>query len=163
MAYRYPSITETTYLGVWSQVRDHYGPRPTSMSNEDMTTRYGKDLTSFTDWLDSWNIEHSDTKISTPALFSKWLIWKCNNGTDNYGNLATRDRDHVGIKGVLCPFDSRVAVYRAIDILGYLPNEQVDHINNYMKVTQKGAVWGFECTYSDCSYKINTGSYFFCE
>lgn len=158
---RCPSITETTYSGVWGEVRNHFGPIVASMSFDYRNELYGDDLTEFTDWLSDWNAEHGGGKTSTPELFAEWLIWRCNVGTANKGNLPTRKIDHTGIQGVICPFDDQVVMARAIAMLGYLPSTQTNHGSYYMKVSMRGNDWGFECTYDSCPYLLDNGKTYF--
>ena len=135
----------------WTDIREHFGPRVPVGS-----AIYLRDIAEWTSWAASYGI--SDLNVNK---FGNWLIWKCSNGTVNYGNLATRIHDHTGISCVPCPFDSNnYDVIRSESWLGYTPTSLVDHSNFYMKVKYHGS-WGFECTYSGCPYQIEHGRPYF--
>jgi hypothetical protein len=135
------------------------------MSNDYQTELYNIDLDNYSGWLSDWNAEHGgvvggNDLLDSTQRFGKWMVWRCVNGTVNYGNLQSRKRDHVGLSCALCPYDSSANDIRVINMLGSIPT-QVDHGMYYMKVTQRGSVWGFECTYSGCPYLIENGHPYF--
>ena len=94
-------------------------------------------------------------------IFKKWFAWRLTIGVNNYGNLGTRLRDHVGISAALCPYDENCSDLRATHMTGGVPVNQTDHFNHYMKVENRGSIWGFGCTYSGCPYLANTGHNYF--
>lgn len=137
----------------WLDIRDHFGPRVTQSSSI-----YTTDMS---EWA-VWAAENGADPVTDVVKFGNWLIWKCSFGTTNYGNLATRVRDHVGITGVPCPYDSgNYDVTRSILWLGSVPATTNDHGSNYMRVSQRGNAWGFECTYSGCPYQTSNGYPYF--
>lgn len=143
--YRIDSI-----VNAWTDIRDHFGPR-VSVGSE----IYQTDITEWTEWALVNNTSTSDVQ-----KFGKWLIWKCSNGTVNYGNLPSRKRDHTGKCFAPCPFDSNTDVIRSEAMLGYTPASLSDHGSYYLKVIYHGR-WGFECTYSGCPYLIEYGRPYF--
>ena len=78
--------------------------------------------------------------------------------------------DHVGHCYAICPYDTRCPDLRTRHMLGITPSgilpTRVTHIGTdgkdyFMKTTHSGD-WGFECTFSGCVYKLDTGqSYFY--
>jgi len=140
----------------WIDIRYHFGPRTEDIGSE----LYIEDIS-------GWNIfaaEKNLDPVTNVKIFGKWLIWKCSYGTDNLGNLATRIRDHEGISCIRCPFDSvDYDPVRSEAWLGYVPNnsELTDHGNFFMRVSQVGASWGFECTYDSCYYNLINGHRYF--
>ena len=135
----------------WEDIRYHFGPR----------TEIGSD-TYVTDML-QWNVWAISKGVSLDNVnkFGFWLIWKCSYGTTDYGNLPSQQRDHVGLSAAPCPFDSSTDPIRVDIMLGYIPDVTTDHGNYYMRVTSRGGVWGFECTYSGCPYLIEYGQPYF--
>ena len=76
---------------------------------------------------------------------------------------------HVGKCYAPCPYDIEATDIRTrhlldISISGTLPTK-VAHIGDdskhyYMKVTNAGGAWGYQCTYSGCPYLLDTGQPF---
>jgi hypothetical protein len=135
----------------WTDIREHFGPRVPVGSEI-----YQIDIT---EWIE-WALDNS-TNTSDVQKFGRWLIWRCSNGTVNYGNLPSRKRDHTGKCFAPCPFDSsNYDSIRSEAMLGYTPISLSDHNNQYLKVEYHGR-WGFECTYSGCPYLIEHGRPYF--
>lgn len=148
-----PSSDSTTILGVWTDFRDHYGPR---LRNGDAL--YLEDLADY----EEWAIEHGIPNYSTDYLtFKKWFAWRLTVGVNAYGNLGTRLRDHVGISAAKCPYDTNCNDIRATHMTGGVPANQNDHGNFYMAVEGRGSTWGFACTFSGCPYLADTGHDYF--
>ena len=138
----------------WTDIRDVYGPR-VAWSTVSGTISYND----VADW-SVWAVANGKS-INDASFFGKWLIWKLNTGTDNYGNLPTRIRDHTGISCIPCPYDSNsdalhTRVWLGLDSTDPLPT-RVDHGSYYMKVTSRGSKWGFECTCPTCVYFLDNG------
>jgi len=157
--HRCAPITATTYSGVWYQARDYYGPRPLSMSEDSGLILYNQDFSEYADWLSDWNSRFGGV-ADTPAQFGKWLNWRLSIGTSALNNLPTRKRDHVGISCIMCPYDSKADPGRTERMLG-IGVSRVNHDIYYMKVAQRGSVWGFECTYDGCPYYLLNGVRYF--
>jgi hypothetical protein len=160
-----PAVDTTSYYTAWESVRNNYGPKPGSMSAADRTAMYGSDLDEYGGWLSLWNSEHGQAVggqdiQNTVERFGKWMIWRCANGTSNYGNLQRRIRDHHGLSCAPCPYDSNTSTLRSETTLGFVP-DRTDHGNHFMEIAQRGSVWGFECTYSGCSYFLDNGYTYF--
>lgn len=140
----------------WYDIRSHFGPR-TSIGS----TIYMNDIG---DWT-LWASDNGYDPVVDVEVFGKWLIWKCSFGTTNMGNLPTRKRDHTGISCIPCPYDASTEVARARIWLGLSDTDpfpsRTDHGDYYMKVSQRGNSWGFECTYSGCTYLIDNGIPYF--
>lgn len=154
-----PTVDSTSYVTAWESVRNFFGPRPESMAPDDSLDLYGEDLIEYGDWLTEWNATYGGITDS-PAQFGKWLIWRLSIGTAAAGNLPSRKRDHVGISCVPCPYDVKADDVRTENMLGSVPSKQ-DHDVYYMRVAQRGASWGFECTYSGCPYLLANGHPYF--
>jgi hypothetical protein len=157
-ATRCTTFSKNSIEDAWTDIRYHFGPR-VSWSTEAGSIAV-TDLEDWTDWATSNGVNTGDVD-----KFGKWLIWKCSYGTNNYGNLPTRIRDHEGISCIMCPYDSnsdpdRTRIWLGLESTDSLPT-QTDHGEYYMKVSQRGSHWGFECTYSGCSYLSTTGHPYF--
>lgn len=156
------TFSKVSIRAAWEDIRNHFGPRlPWST---DTGTLSATDVALWTAWSTSKGIDPSDV-----TRFGKWLIWYLGYGTVECGNLPTRIRDHVGISCIPCPYDARSGATRTRIWLGLADTDpiptQSDHTVSgegyYMKVSQRGNIWGFECTYDSCLYKIEHGvSYF---
>ena len=171
---RCPTISATTVSGVWSELRDYYGP---SMSADYRDELYGIDVGEFITWtiekspilLDP-DPEHSDNS----ALFGRWFNWRLSIGTTDYGNLPqNKAKNHEGISCSPCPYDTKptdMSQYewdRRLNIwIGGAPEwAPISHVDSgkhyYLKIASRGNVWGLECTYPDCPYNdIYKCSYF---
>ena len=147
-----------TIENAWTDIRAHFGPivawstEPNSLSGTDVIAWWG--------WATSKGIDVNDVD-----KFGKWLIWKCSYGTEDYGNLSTRKRGHEGISCVPCPYsdssdDTRTRIWLGIDEQAPIPIQSA-HGEYYMKVSQRGNSWGFECTSNVCSYFLTTGQRYF--
>jgi len=172
---RCPSVAdETTYSGVWYVIRNHFGPKPDSMSTELYDLNgvlynyrlkvYEEDIEEYYYWVDAWNTAHGGGVVETTAGFGKWLIWKLSVGTAEYGNLPTHKvNNHSGISCIPCPYDetSISSDFRSEMWIGSIPSVRTAHGNYYMKVASRGSSWGFECTYSGCPYLIEHGYPYF--
>ena len=162
MAYclsRCPSTENTTtYSGVWYVVRDHFGPRPDSMTESYRFDVYEQDVEEYYFWITA----HGG--VDTLDKFGKWLIWRLSIGTAEYGNLPTHKvNDRTGIQCVPCPYDE-IGVSsddRSEIWLGIIPLTRTAHGDYYMKVASRGSSWGFECTSNSCPYFIETGHRYF--
>ena len=170
---------ETTYSGVWYVVRNHFGPRPDSMSTELIDENgtpynyrlkvYEEDIEGYYYWVDAWNVAHGGGVVETVSGFGKWLIWKLSIGTAEYGNLPTHKvNNHSGISCIPCPFSLKpdnvsdeLWNARSTMWLGYIPPVRSEHGDYYMRVASRGSSWGFECTYSNCVYKLENGKPYF--
>lgn len=154
-ATRCTSFRTDTRDNAWLDIREHFGPRTDVGSDV-----YNEDISDWNTW-----IAMSGGNPLDNVKFGKWLIWKCSYGTINYGNLPTRKRDHVGISCIMCPYDSnsepdRTRLWLGLEETDPIPT-QSDHDVNYMRVAQRGNVWGFECTDSNCPYLTETGHAYF--
>jgi hypothetical protein len=154
-ATRCASFRTDTRDNAWLDVRSHFGP----------ITDVGSDV--YTEDISDWNIWVASSGVNPldNFKFGKWLIWKCSYGTINYGNLPTRKRDHVGISCIMCPYDSssepdRTRIWLGLEETDPIPT-QSNHSVNYMRVAQRGNVWGFECTDPNCPYLTETGHAYF--
>jgi hypothetical protein len=145
----------------WEDIRYHFGPRiPWSTSADSLAA---KDVSAWNVWATANGVD----PVTDVDKFGKWLIWKCSYGTTEYGNLPTRKRNHVGISAGPCPYDIliRSSEERSLMWTGLTSLVRADHTVDgkvhYMKVTSKGNLWGFECTYSGCPYQNVTGYPYF--
>ena len=161
--YKCPTISGSDFESKWESLRRHYGPLPEAMSSGIRYDRYSEDLLYFVEWTTQNGRDSFDSN-----LFGVWLNWKLSIGTNNYGNLPTRKKDHVGISCVPCPFsekdDALSQSYwdeRSRTWLGYIPTSYVDHGNYYMRVAGRGSVWGWECTSNSCPYFLEMGRRYF--
>jgi len=162
-ATRCTTFSRTSIQAAWTDIRYHFGPRHIEWSTTSGTLPY-VDVTTWTEWATSKSVDSADV-----TRFGKWLIWYLSYGTAEYGNLPTRIRDHVGISCIPCPYDSRSDATRTRLWLGLedtdpLPT-QSDHTVSgegyYMKVKQRGNIWGFECSDPNCPYLVANGQAYF--
>lgn len=159
--YRCPTLSGVGFEGKWEGLRWHYGPR--TMSSGRREDLFAEDTTQFIDWANEYGRDSYDAD-----LFGKWLNWKITTGSDNYGNLSTRIRDHVGVSCVLCPYDTPAEGFtnemwdeRSRVWTGSIPTTYVDHGNYYMRVVGKGSAWGWECSYPNCPHNADHGYPYF--
>ena len=154
-ATRCTTYRQDTTDNAWEDVRAHFGP----------VTEVGSDVyvEDFSEWA-TWSSEHG-VSVSDANMFGKWLIWKCSYGTTEYGNLPTRKREHTGISCIPCPYDNRSSENHTRLWLELEDSEPIPSRNNhgtyYMRVAQRGASWGFECTYDTCNYFVSNGTRYF--
>lgn len=95
--------------------------------------------------------------------------WEYMHGTDAYGNLPQYKKDqHVGHCYAPCPYSFQSPELRSFHMLGAIDLEadRNNHIGSdgkiyYMRTTAKGSVWGFECTFDDCLFKLENGKRYF--
>lgn len=142
----------------WTDIRAHFGPVVAWSTTEGSLAR--TDVLTWEAWATSKGISTSNI-----VMFGKWLIWKCSYGTVEYGNLPTRKRDHEGISCIPCPYsdssdDTRTRLWLGLDESDPIPTQSA-HGEYYMKVSQRGNSWGFECTSDACSYFLTTGKRYF--
>lgn len=156
---RCTTFSRDSIEAAWTDIRAHFGPIVPwgdSLSQVDVTT--------WEAWATSKGISTSDVN-----RFGKWLIWLLSYGTVEYGNLPTRIRDHVGISCIPCPYDLRASDIKTRLWLGLADTDplptKTDHTvggeGHYMKVAQRGNVWGFECTDPNCSFLTTNGIPYF--
>jgi len=155
-----PTSNSTTISGVWVDFRDHYGPRPGSMSITYKNELYAEDLSFYVGWANDHGIV-DPLHDSNYKVFKKWFSWKLTIGSNSGGNLPDRVRDHVGLSCAKCPYDINCDNIRAEHMVGCVPPTQNDHGNYYMKIEGRGSAWGFRCTYSGCPYLAITGYNYF--
>ncbi len=103
--------------------------------------------------------------------FDKWLIWRINVGTTQYGNLPRNKKhdDKVGHCYMPCPYSIQCTDLKTKSLLGLSEADplpvKVDHentgITHYMSTSGRGSHWGFECTYIGCPYYIENGEKYF--
>jgi hypothetical protein len=145
-----------TIDNAWTDIRGYFGPTTVGVGS----SVYSQDITEWTAWATA------NGKVLTDAsFFGKWLIWRITKRTTNYGNLPTRVGDHTGICNVHCPYDSNASIIRVRLLLGLsdtdpLPS-RVDHGTYYMKVANRLSLWGTECTFDGCLYKVAKGKPYF--
>jgi hypothetical protein len=165
---RCPTLSGTTIPEVWEELRYYYGPRN---RGEDFEIELrAADIAEFTEWATEKGRDDTDY-----VLFGKWFQWRLSVGTADYGNLPSYKKpSHEGISGVPCPYDLKPSNMsqdswdlRLRHWLGGAPSSTNSHVDGtgkhyYMKVSSRGGLWGFECTYENCPYKITYGySYFY--
>ena len=155
-----PTSTSTTISGIWTDFRDHYGPRPGSMNVTYKDELYAEDLSYYVEWADNHGVV-DPLNDSNYAVFGKWFAWKLMYGSNSGGNLPERIRDHVGLSGAKCPYDTNCDNVRAEHMVGSVPVGQTDHGKYYMAIEGHGSAWGFVCTYSGCPYLLDTGRNYF--
>lgn len=157
------SYRRDTIANAWTDVIDVYGPAAVAYSTE-VGSLPQTEVALWTEWATDNGISPLDVDF-----FGKWLIWWRVNGTVEYGNLPTRIRDHVGISCIPCPYDLRSDDVRTrswleLEDTDPLPT-RVDHTyggqGHYLKVAQRGNVWGFECTHPGCTILVSTGHPYF--
>jgi hypothetical protein len=161
-ATRCTTFSRTSIQAAWEDIRGHFGPRVEWST--DSGTIPATDVALWNAWATSKGIALGDV-----TRFGKWLIWYLSYGTVEYGNLPTRIRDHVGISCIPCPYDLRSDATRTRIWLGLAETDplptQSDHTvsgeGHYMKVSQRGNIWGFECTDPNCPYLISNGQSYF--
>lgn len=148
-----PSFRTDNRNNAWLDIRDAFGPVVpigSSVHTNDIN-----------EWV-LWASANSIDPVTDVAAFGNWLIWRCKFGTVNYGNLPSRNRNHEGIVGIPCPYDSTdYDEIRSELWLGFVPSTLADHGNHYMEVSQRGNVWGFQCTYPGCPFTIDNGYQYF--
>lgn len=154
--YKCPNINDIDLYNAWSSVRDHYGPKPDAMNDSYRTTLYNTDLSYFVSWAADMGQNPSD-----PVLFGKFMNWKLSIGTNNFGNLPSRKREYVGISCIPCPYDTASSTERSTVWLGSAPVSQNSHGIYRMRVSQRGNIWGFECSFSGCPFQISNGHSYF--
>jgi hypothetical protein len=157
---RCPTSDNTTISGVWEDFRDFCGPRPGSMNTARKEELYNEDLDYYSTWATEQGIA-DPLNDSNYKVFGKWFSWKLTIGTNSAENLPNRIRDHVGISGVFCPYDTNCSSIRAVHMVGSVPVVQSNHGDFYMKVESHGSKWGFGCTYSGCPYLLDTEKNYF--
>ena len=157
--YRCVDITADNHYDVWYQVRDYYGPRPYSMEEAIRLELYNTDYSEYIGWLSDWNSKYGGVS-NTPKQFGKWLNWRLSIGTTSLNNLPIKKKDHMGISCLMCPYDSKADPNRTEFMLG-IDVDRVNHGSYYMKVAQRGSVWGFECTYDGCPHYLTSGVRYF--
>lgn len=155
-----PVSNNTTISGVWEDFRDTCGPRPGSMNTARKEELYNEDLDYYSTWATEQGIA-DPLNDSNYKVFGKWFSWKLTMGTNSGANLPARVRDHVGISGVFCPYDTNCSDIRATHMTGDVPAVQSDHGDFYMKIEARGPKWGFACTYPGCQYLLDTGHVYF--
>lgn len=160
--FKCPDITNTSLRAAWDSARDHYGPRSDAMNTAYADSLYATDLADFVEWVSDSNTSHGTTHdASDPVLFAKFINWRLSIGTTALGNLPQRIREYEGISCIPCPYDTASSSDRSMIWLGFLPASQVSHSIYRMKVTQRGNVWGFECTHDGCPYLVANGIRYF--
>lgn len=155
-----PTSTSTTVSGIWTDFRNHYGPTIGGMSTTYRDELYAEDLAFYVEWANANGIA-DPLNDSNYAVFRKWFSWKLTVGSNDQGRLSIRKRDHVGLSCAPCPYDTNCSDIRATHMVGSVPATRDDHGIYYMKITSRGNRWGFECTYSGCSYLLDTGYKYF--
>jgi hypothetical protein len=99
---------------------------------------------------------------------SDW--WEHVYGSSKEGNLPDYKKDyHEGHCWAPCPYSTQSSEGRTRSLLGLSESDplptKVDHTSDgkihYMKTKSRGAVWGFECTYSGCPYYLANGTRYF--
>lgn len=144
------------------------------------TTNSGTgDWESYVDWHSARyeSIPDFDSPATSSGVgWYEWLKWKNTHGTVYYGNLPQHTKhEHVGYSWMPCPYDNNSNLdldpdtgnhtLRRRHLLGGTPSQAVDHSENnkryYMRPTSRGARWGFECSFDDCPYYINSGRRYF--
>lgn len=98
--------------------------------------------------------------------FERFLQWKFEQGTYQYGNLGDwKKDDHVGHCFAPCPYDSNADETRTRIMLDLSNSDPLptrnDHGIYYMKTANRGAKWGFECTSDSCPYYTTNGVRYF--
>jgi hypothetical protein len=148
----------------WLDIRYHFGPRNIDTSSD----QYAEDISEWNQWVAQVNSELGlgIDPVTSVDRFGKWLNWKFSIGTPNFGNLPTRIRDHVGISCIPCPYDlevrsSAVRSEMWTSLSGIPRNDHEEGQIHYLQVAQRGNTWGFECTYSGCTYEIDHGHPYF--
>ncbi len=95
--------------------------------------------------------------------------WRLIYGTTAVGNLPQYKRnDHEGHCWMPCPYDLRVSDAKTRVMLGLSDTDplptKVDHTLNgkayYMATASQGEL-GFNCTFENCTHKVNTGQEYF--
>lgn len=94
--------------------------------------------------------------------------WEALYGSTLYGNLPPHKKHHhVGHCWLPCPYDTICSGTRMQHLIGTTnPAEgQILHEvvgkHYYMRSWNKGARWGFECTFDGCPYNTTYGSHYF--
>ncbi len=157
-ATRCTTFRTDTMENAWTDIREHFGPIVAWSTDAGSLAR--TDVLTWEAWATSKGISINDV-----GMFGKWLVWKCGYGTVEYGNLPTRVRDHEGISCIPCPYSdssdaTRTRIWLELEESDPLPT-QTDHGDYYMKVTQRGNIWGFECTDPACPYLVVNGHSYF--
>lgn len=162
---RCTAFSRNTIDEAWEDIRGHFGP----VTNVGSSV-YQSDISYWTEWATNNGIlDPLQNTESNVSKFGYWLIWKCSYGTNDYGNLpGNKTSDHEGISCIPCPYDI-VADGMSVDSwqertllwTGESSVSNIDHGNNYMKVSRRGNSWGFECTFSGCTYLLDNGIPYF--
>lgn len=115
----------------------------------------------------AWSTYNTITFSFVP--FERWLQWRWEYGTEEYGNLPQfLANNHVGRCWAPCPYDSNCPELRTRLMLGLsdldpLPT-RVPHVigdvGYYMKQTRHSE-WGYECTYDGCTYLLSNSKRYF--
>jgi hypothetical protein len=157
-ATRCTTFSRDSIEAAWTDIRSHFGP--TDVWSTASGTLAQTDVEIWNSWSESKGLDSSDVD-----RFGKWLVWYLGHGTIEYGNLPTRVKDHVGISCIPCPYSTasdeiKTRLWLGLTTSGTLPT-QSDHNNYYMKVSQRGNTWGFECTDPNCPFKTENGHSYF--
>jgi len=168
-ATRCTTFNQSSRDTAWVDIRHHFGPRNV-IEGSDI---YNNDISEWEQWVLWVNEMHGSgiDPVEDVNKFGKWLIWRLSIGTVAYGNLPTRKRDHEGISCIHCPYSTASNTVRSrlwLSLSGTVnpedtewPEGQSAHGICYMKVAQRGNQWGFECTYSGCTYLRTHGVPYF--
>jgi hypothetical protein len=155
------TVSGTTNEDVWLEITAFLGPG--SPLSEDL---------SWEELRDDYIEEYVTWTASNGAVpFDKWLIWRYEIGTAEYGNLSKNkiNEGKVGRSWMPCPYstesdDLRTRLSLKLSDTDPLPPKITHKIGGntyYMTINSKGPRWGFECTYIGCPYYILTGKRYF--
>lgn len=154
------NTTGMTDQEIWIAIRTEFGPVP-DLSYQPHIDLMAEDLSQY--------LNYSAMSIN-PVSFKKWLLWKITTGSLVYGNLAEDTKnDHTGKCFSPCPYDTDCLDLRTRQMLKLSDTDalpaKVDHSaagkHYYLEVKPRGAIWGYECTFSGCIYLLTKGKKYF--
>jgi len=146
----------------WDYVYGLYFPRPETDPRDPADVARISEEAALTTLFQNEESVWTSRNPSTP--FERWLQWKYERGSKNYGNLPQyRATEDVGSCTAPCPYSTQSVDQRSIDMLGAVPGgalTKVTHavggVTYYMRAAYSGQ-WGYECTYDGCPYYLVYG------
>ena len=145
---------------IWLTIRNVLGPVP-DMSNQLFIDLRDRDFADY---------QHYIATYGGTATFKQWFMWKLTTGSSIYGSLGrTLKNTHEGHCYAPCPYsvscdEARTRIMLKLSDTDPLPI-QVSHTigstDYFLKSSNRGSIWGYECTCPNCSFLLATGKKYF--
>ena len=145
---------------IWEAICNVFGPVP-DLSNQIYIDLRTQDLADYQTYLSLYG---------GSTTFKQWFMWKLTTGSAVYGRLgADTKSSHVGHCYAICPYsidcgETRTRIMLKLSDTDPLPT-QVSHtvggVDYFLKSTNRGSKWGYECTCPTCSFLLSTGKEYF--